>query len=73
MPVENYNPQKFRQNLEQVNWKNILNLSDVNEMSLECEKQFISILDWHAPYRQHKGRNTYAPYIDKDLWHKMFL
>ena len=48
--LKNYNPEKFRQNLEQVNWKNILKLSDVNEMSLEWEKQFISILDWHAPY-----------------------
>ena len=59
--------------MEQVNWKNILKLSDVNEMSLEWEKQFISILDWHAPYRQRNVRNTYAPYIDKDLMYKMFL
>ena len=71
--LKNYNPEKFRQNLEQVNWKNILKLSDVNEMSLEWEKQFISILDWHSPYRQRKVRNTFAPYIDKDLRHKMFL
>ena len=71
--LKNYNPEKFRQNLEQVNWKNILKLSDVNEKSLEWEKQLISILDWHAPYRQRKVRNTYAPYIDKELRHKMFL
>ena len=71
--LKNYNPEKFRQNLRQVNWKNILKLSDVNEMSLECEKQFSSVLDWHAPYRQCKVRKTYAPYIDKDLGHKMFL
>ena len=36
--LKNYNPEKFSQNLEQVNWKNILKLSDVNEMSLEWEK-----------------------------------
>ena len=71
--LKSYNPEKFRQNLEQVNWKNILKLSDVNEMSLEWEKPFISILDWHAPYRQHKVRNTYVPCIDKELKHKMFL
>ena len=71
--MKNYNPEKFRQNLEQVNWKNILKLNDVNKMSLEWERQFIPILDWHAPYRQRKVRNTYAPYIDKDFRHKMFL
>ena len=27
----------------------------------------------HAPLRQHKVRNTYAPYIDHELRHKMFL
>ena len=43
--LKNFNPEKFRQNLEQVTWKNILKLSDLNEMSLEWEKQFISILD----------------------------
>ena len=71
--LKNYNPEKFRQNLEQVNWKNVLKLSDVNEMPLEWEKQFISILDWHTPYRQRKVRNMYAPYKDKELRHKMFL
>ena len=37
------------------------------------KSSFISILDWHAPYRQRKVRNTYAHYIDKDFRHKMFL
>ena len=42
-------------------------------MSQEREKQFISIPDKHAPYRQKKVKNSYAPYIDKELRHKMFL
>ena len=50
--LKNYNPEKFKQNLEQVNWKNILKLSDVNEMSLEWEKQFISILEWNAHHTE---------------------
>ena len=42
-------------------------------MSLEWEKQFISVVDWHSPYRQRKVRNTYAPYMDKNVRHKMFF
>ena len=43
-------------------------------MSSEFENCFVTILDKHAPpLRQHKRRNTYAPYIDHELRHKMFL
>ena len=36
-------------------------------------KTFVTVLDKHAPLRQHKVRNTYAPYIDHELRHKIFL
>ena len=42
-------------------------------MSSEFENCFVAILDKHAPLRQHKVRNTYAPYIDHELRHKIFL
>ena len=42
-------------------------------MSSEFQNCFVTILDKHAPLRQHKVRNTYAPYIDHELRHKMFL
>ena len=42
-------------------------------MSSEFENYFVSALDKHAPIRQHKVRNSYAPYIDHELRHKMFL
>ena len=42
-------------------------------MSLEWEKEFIRVLDKHAPIRQCKVRNSYVPYIDKELKHKMFM
>ena len=42
-------------------------------MSSEFENCFVTILDKHAPLRQHKVRNTYASYIDHELRHKMFL
>ena len=42
-------------------------------MSLQWEREFIRVLDNHTPIRQRKVRNSYAPYIDMDLKHKMFL
>ena len=42
-------------------------------MSSEFENCFVTILDKHAPLRQHKVMNTYVPYIDHELRHKMFL
>ena len=42
-------------------------------MSHDREKRFLSVLDKHAPFCQRKVRNYHAPYIDKDLRHKMFL
>ena len=71
--LKNYDPIKFRKELQQVDWESIIELNDVNAMSLECEKEFIRVLDKHAPIRQHKVRNSYAPYIDKELKHKMFM
>ena len=42
-------------------------------MSLEWERLFLKILDRHAPIRQRKVRNNYAPHINSDLRRKMFL
>ena len=42
-------------------------------MSHDWEKRFLSVLDKHAPFCQRKVRDCHAPYIDKDLRHKMFL
>ena len=71
--LKNYDPAKFRKELQQVDWESIIELNDVNAMSLEWEKEFIRVLDKHAPIRQRKVRNSYAPYIDKELKHKMFM
>ena len=40
-------------------------------MFFEWEKLFVSILDKHAPIRQHKVRNKYAPHINAELKRKM--
>ena len=70
---KNYDPVKFCLDLEKVNWDLILKQDSVHAMSSEFENCFVTILDKHAPLRQHKVRNTYAPYIDHELRHKMFL
>ena len=71
--LKNYDPVKFCRDLEKVNWDLILKQDSVHAMSSEFENCFVTILDKHAPLRQHKVRNTYAPYIDHELRHKMFL
>ena len=42
-------------------------------MSHDWEKRFLSVIDKHEPFCQRKVRNCHAPYIDKDLRHKMVL
>ena len=71
--LKNYDPFKFCCDLEKVNWDLILKQDSVHAMSSEFENCFVTILDKHAPLRQHKVRNTYCPYIDHELRHKMFL
>ena len=71
--LKNYDPVKFCRDLGKVNRDLILKQDSVHSMSSEFENCFVTILDKHAPLRQHKVRNTYAPYIDHELRHKMFL
>ena len=71
--LKHYGPQKFREDLRKIDWESILEQDDVNKMSHDWEKRFLSVLDKHAPFCQRKVRNCHAPYIDKDLRHKMFL
>ena len=71
--LKNYGPTKFKRELQQVDWESITELNDVNAMSLKWEKEFIHVLDKHASIRQRKVRNSYAPYIDKELKHKVFM
>ena len=59
--------------LEKVNWNLILKQDSIHAMFSEFENCFVTILDKHAPLRQHKVRNPYALYIDHELRHKMFL
>ena len=71
--LKNYDPVKFCRDLGKVNWDLILKQDSVRALSSEFENYFVTILDKHAPLRHYKVRNTYAPYIDHELRHKMFL
>ena len=71
--LKHYNENEFMLSLKQVDWKIILEGGDINTMPTKFEDQFIAILDKHAPLRERKVKNFYAPYIDHELRHKMFL
>ena len=71
--LKNYDPERFIKELHTVDWESILQINDVNIMSLQREREFIRVLDNHAPIRQRKVRNSYAHYIDMDFKHKMLL
>ena len=64
---------RFIKELQTVDWESIFQINDVDIMSEQWEREFICVLDNHAPICQRKVRNSYAPYIDRDLKHKMFL
>ena len=50
-----------------------MDIEDVDLMSLEWERLFLKIMDRHAPIRQRKVRNNYAPHNNSELRRKMFL
>ena len=67
-----YDPVKFRKDLQQVDWETIIQIKNIHKIWQKWEKQFTSTLDKHAPYRQRKVKNSYTPYIDKEVRHKIF-
>ena len=71
--LKNYDPVEFYRNLKKVNRDLILKQDSVHAMSSECENCFVTILEKQTPLRQHKVKNIYAPHIDHELRHKMFL
>ena len=56
-----------------IKWDKIINLDDLHQCSREWERNFVNILDKHAPFKHRKVRNNYALYIDHELRQKMFL
>ena len=69
--LKNYNNNLFKKDLANADWESIMEIKNIHDMFFEWEKLFVSILDKHAPIRQHKVRNKYAPHINAELKRKM--
>ena len=71
--LKHYDPICFREEHMSIKWDKTINLDDLHQCSCEWERNFVNILDKHAPFKHRKVRNNYAPYIDYELRQKMFL
>ena len=70
---KHYTPEIFRKALSDISCEHILTAMDPNTISELWLGQFTDILDQIAPFKQRKVKNSYAPYIDKDLRQTMLL
>ena len=64
--LKHYKPESLREYLATADWESLMDIEDVDLMSLEWERLFLKILD-------RKVRNNYASHINSDLRRKMFL
>ena len=64
-------PELFREAPTKAFWDHILNEDDPNIMSEKWLDQFAEILDQTAPPMSRKVKNSYDPFIDTELRHKM--
>ena len=71
--TKHYTPEIFMKALSAVSWEHILTAMDPNTMSELWLDQLTDILDQSAPFKPRKVKNSYAPYIDKDLRQTMLL
>ena len=71
--TKNYTPDLFRKALTEASWDHILVLDGPHDISEKWRHQFTEILDQIVPFKLRKVKNTYAPFIDKDLRQKMLL
>ena len=69
--LKNNNKDLFKKDLANADWESIMEIKNIHDMFFEWEKLVVSILDKHAPIRQHKVRNKYAPHINAELKRKM--
>ena len=66
--TKHYTLELFRKALTKDFWDRILNEIDPSIMSERWLDQFMEILDL-----SRNGNNSYAPFVDKELRHKMLL
>ena len=66
-------PNYLKKALSDASWDHILSMDDPDLMTEKWLDQFTEILDQIAPFRQRKVKNSYAPFIDKEVRQKMLL
>ena len=62
---------KFLSDLEQMPWLNVDLCSDPNDMRQEWKEMFVSCMDKHAPRKLKRLSKKRAPWITRELLHKM--
>ena len=65
--TKNYTPDLFKIALSEASQDHILSLDDPHDISEKWLDQLTEILDQIAPLWLTKVKNTYVPFIDKDL------
>ena len=68
--LKNYDVESFRMDITDANWEDAIDNEDINLASHLWEKEFLAILDKHAPKR---ARSVLSPHSDHDLRSKMIL
>ena len=71
--TKHFTPELFKKAVSDASWDHILSMDDPDLMTEKWLDQFTEILDQIAPFRQRKVKNSYAPFIDKELRQKMLL
>ena len=71
--TKSYTSDLFRKAPTEASWDYIDSLDDPHDISEKWLDQFTEILDQIAPFKLRKVKNTYTPFIDKDLRQEMLL
>ena len=65
--LKNFNTAKFLEDLERIYWDDLVDHDDPTIAAKFWTRVFVGLLDKHAPFRQRKGRNNYAPWITPEV------
>ena len=64
---KNFNSTEFRNDLQNVDWTNVLTCNDLN-LAVELFTSYLNFVYYnHAPWRIYQRRKNYAPWITEDL------
>lgn len=64
---KHFDPEKFREELANINWTCIDDIISPSEMLLAWERLFLEIANKHAPIKSKRVRHTNSPWLTSDL------